>query len=214
MAHIQKHFTDVVKFYNKMNFFIPEDVCPLSHHAASQRIVYLKEETKEINDAKDVFEFVDGIIDLCYIAIGAVVSMGYKSFECGFNPSGKYDHLILESFKSFMTDGLKARPDNIHSMNLLADALTTNPVLSCVILNAAVYERALVVFKAMKLDFDLHWTEVHEANMRKVPATLENPSKRGFTSGDSVKPPGWIGPDHSKFISRKTRMEIMHNSLK
>lgn len=46
------------------------------------------------------------------------------------------------------------------------------------------------------MGFDPHtitemWNRVHEANMAKELASKDNPSSRGNTSGDSIKPEGW-----------------------
>lgn len=43
------------------------------------------------------------------------------------------------------------------------------------------------------------WTRVHEANMKKIRATRENPGKFGHKH-DIVKPEGWQAPDHSDLL--------------
>ena len=44
-----------------------------------------------------------------------------------------------------------------------------------------------------------HWNEVHQANMRKQRASDASESKRG-SQLDVVKPEGWVGPNHSKYL--------------
>lgn len=51
------------------------------------------------------------------------------------------------------------------------------------------------------LPFNDAFREVHEANMRKVNASAENPGKRGF-GGDIVKPEDWVGPNMKKIIAK------------
>lgn len=63
----------------------------------------------------------------------------------------------------------------------------------------------LIVVAAGTLDLmgvrsEKHWREVHYCNMNKQVATKEQPSKRGSTSLDLVKPKGWVGPNHSKLL--------------
>ncbi len=61
------------------------------------------------------------------------------------------------------------------------------------------------VLKGTVLMMGLHyvwpalWMEVQEANMRKVRAASAADSKRG-SAIDVVKPPGWVGPDHSQYL--------------
>lgn len=38
------------------------------------------------------------------------------------------------------------------------------------------------------------WNEVQRSNMDKVPSSPSMTTKRGFASGDAVKPRGWKGP--------------------
>lgn len=48
----------------------------------------------------------------------------------------------------------------------------------------------------MGLPWDKLWDEVQRANMTKMRATSAEDSKRK-SSLDVIKPPGWVGPDHS-----------------
>jgi predicted HAD superfamily Cof-like phosphohydrolase len=58
---------------------------------------------------------------------------------------------------------------------------------------------ALGTAHMMGLPWQLMWNEVQLANMRKVRATDPSQSKRG-SALDVVKPGGWKGPDHYKYI--------------
>jgi predicted HAD superfamily Cof-like phosphohydrolase len=203
----KKYFDDVTAFYNKMNFFIPEDVSPLSQYAALQRITYLMEEQKEIKQSLNIIDFVDGVIDLVYIAIGASVAMGYKEYE--EYPYSTTGSIILDAFKAHMTGiELRMTPPVFHDN--LAYLLKNNPPEAHYMLNMCFYTKGRETLKALKIDFDTHWNEVHQANMRKVPATKDNPSKRGFVENDSVKPNNWIGPRHESFLSTVTELHIIH----
>lgn len=53
----------------------------------------------------------------------------------------------------------------------------------------------------MGLPWPALWEEVQRANMTKERATSAGQSKRG-TSLDVIKPEGWRGPDHSKFLGQ------------
>jgi predicted HAD superfamily Cof-like phosphohydrolase len=56
------------------------------------------------------------------------------------------------------------------------------------------------------MPFEAGWLEVRRANMSKVRATHANESKRG-SSLDIIKPPGWVGPDHTAALANNTRTE-------
>lgn len=50
-------------------------------------------------------------------------------------------------------------------------------------------------------DWEKHWNEVYEANLRKERANgHDDPRSKRKNSLDIVKPEGWIGPDHDKFL--------------
>lgn len=46
-------------------------------------------------------------------------------------------------------------------------------------------------------DFDVHWAEVHRANMTKE----RGPSKRGHDF-DVYKPEGWVAPSHTQYFNK------------
>lgn len=48
-------------------------------------------------------------------------------------------------------------------------------------------------------NFNEAFRRVHDANMRKIPASQATDSKRGY-AGDIVKPPGWVAPDLSDLV--------------
>lgn len=52
----------------------------------------------------------------------------------------------------------------------------------------------------MNLNFGKAWEAVQRANMAKVKASAENPSKRGHAS-DIVKPAGWTAPRHDTLFT-------------
>ena len=51
----------------------------------------------------------------------------------------------------------------------------------------------------LNLNFSDAWKSVQAANISKVKASADNPSKRGFAS-DIVKPAGWRAPDHDSLF--------------
>lgn len=51
----------------------------------------------------------------------------------------------------------------------------------------------------LNLNFGDAWKNVQAANMAKIKASADNPSKRGY-SGDIVKPAGWRAPDHDSLF--------------
>ena len=55
------------------------------------------------------------------------------------------------------------------------------------------------------LPFMEAWKEIHNTNMCKEIATPENPSARGYTSDDLVKPENWVAPDLSSIIDRREK---------
>ena len=57
------------------------------------------------------------------------------------------------------------------------------------------------------------WEEVHTSNMEKVPASEENPSKRGHPK-DIVKPKGWEKPNLECVISETIRVIEEEHAMK
>lgn len=53
----------------------------------------------------------------------------------------------------------------------------------------------------MGIPWQAIWTAVHNANMTKIRADENNPSKRNAPAFDIVKPEGWVSPeDHIRHI--------------
>lgn len=130
MKETKMSIQQVVEFHNK--FGVPVNDTPgfPSKEVLKFRLETLAEELEEINNAAkrgDLEDFLDGLVDLVYFAMGTA-------------------HVCA-------------------------------------------------------LPFNDAFREVHEANMRKVNASAENPGKRGF-GGDIVKPEDWVGPNMKKIIAK------------
>lgn len=48
----------------------------------------------------------------------------------------------------------------------------------------------------MGIDWEIHWMEVHEANMKK----FRGKTKRQF-AGDAAKPSDWVPPNHAQYLN-------------
>lgn len=129
----------------------------------------------------------------------------HKRFQ--LDPSNPEPHLLdsellrfradfmLEEFQEFLN---ACRENNLH------DAFDALIDLSYVTLGTAYL---------MSLPFDQGWDEVHRANMAKtraidllnmpnLPDAIRQSLEKRNSKYDVVKPPGWVKPDLTKFITK------------
>jgi len=76
---MEKAFADMIEFNKKFGLEIPSELTLLDDDVRRFRVNFLKEELEETIialETDDVEEIVDGLVDLCYVAIGTALLMG------------------------------------------------------------------------------------------------------------------------------------------
>lgn len=187
---IRDGIKDVQEMHEK--FGIPIDTCDFQRYQF--RIDFLREEADEFVNANSLVDFIDALIDMNYIICGTFVEFPGMLLQIH-----KTKVEELPSPKRFFANSLLV--DKEHRRSFVENVSYDN-------YNKIDYAQRIIrqfyknhyVMDALNLEYIHHWRAVHDANMAKVIATPENPSTRGSTSGDLVKPEGWAAPDHETII--------------
>lgn len=180
-------FNDIVEFHEKFGLAPPPPEDGMDRELQAFRAKFLREEASEIIFALDEgnkVEHLDGLVDLCYVALGTLYLMNA-------GPTNYKDQVQGATIKATMA--------SVCSITLLNDdqiieMFTLNPGCLLMICDACIEECIIRGY-----NFAGAWKEVHAANMKKVRALRPDDSKRG-TAYDVVKPDGWTPPDLSKFV--------------
>lgn len=187
----------------------PSDFAGATSDEAKFRYKFLVEELDELNKAKDIYEVIDALVDIAYIAFGSMLYVGID--EWGLPPANfTAGANTIEQIHTAMIQGDWSKFFGNDIIPVLEDELRLDPGIAINRLTH-IASVCIVCISLLGYDFDQHWTEVHRANMAKVPCSPEHPSSRGHTDGsDLVKPKGWIAPNHKAVIRGDNNAEA-HN---
>lgn len=159
------------------------------------------QETIDALDEKDLPEFVDGLIDTLYVAVGTNLTYGVEIVESVYGlpseppafPSGTGMTLI-----DAMLRGLKEVANKV--LNPVINTAPELPIV-CLCMNKVIGD-CLQTLYICGVDAMHVFAEVHLANMRKLgPDGL--PIRR--EDGKVVKPEGWKRPDIQRVLDDQTR---------
>lgn len=160
-------------------------------------------ETLTAAEKDDFVEFVDGLIDVLYVAVGTNVSYGIKSVEPVFPtpylapqaPKNEFRSLVIGVIRNHIRGAMdyldpaavSERGDTVMvgvSMNLL--------ITDCLMILHFCHVDAVQVFK-----------EVHRSNMAKL-GPDGKPLRR--EDGKVIKPEGWTKPDIAGELERQAHV--------
>lgn len=159
-----------------------------------------EESVRELGDAidrADIIEVIDALIDSAYVALGAIVEMGYEANERAM----QYTVVDPEDTKPLMVLASRYRFANeVQRLRAVHDAFHQEDA------GVAVYTLSVIAGKALQalanagIDPEPYFNEVHRANMSKLgvdgkPIYSRGEHLDGYPKGKVLKGRNYSGPD-------------------
>lgn len=197
-------FDDMREFYDHFGFAYPVGPAHLPRKLAEFRRQFLLEEFIEWEGgvkAGDLVAQLDGLVDICYIAIGSAVFHGFEHRAWSLMPL----HVPFSTLPILQPPRVLT-PEEAPKISSVLEEPIVNYYGAVVreteeglhYARESLHEiafRTIAVARRQGLDFLEAWRRVHAANLMK---------KRGPTSRDDlydlVKPEGWTPPDLSDLV--------------
>lgn len=195
-----------VEIFSRIADTMPDANDPSTHHGearAKARVSFLVEEHRETVEAwesQDFLKFVDGLVDMAYIAVGTAIEFfvplksrveqefeaALKSLSVEARPGWTADPEAAASFEriNFIVNVVNALTLRLHEDGVSRDlgkAIST------------LLDEILVISILHRVPFDAIWDLVQKANVGKADPATGKFRKR--EDGKVIKPEGWTPPD-------------------